>query len=63
MEKLNFISVNNDCLNAKFPTVALTELQINPTDATGSVPANLIEKSYHVTYYHVIQVKKFRKFR
>ena len=39
-EKMNFILVNNECLNAKFPTVALTQLQINPTDATGNIPAN-----------------------
>ena len=27
-------------MGEKFPTVELTQLQINPTDATGSVPAN-----------------------
>ena len=33
-----FISVDKTCLTDKFPYVAITDLQINPTDATGDVP-------------------------
>jgi hypothetical protein len=34
------LTVNADCLDEKFEHVEITELQINPTDALGVVPAN-----------------------
>jgi len=34
------LTVNKDCLDEKFEFVEITELQINPTDAVGVVPAN-----------------------